>query len=109
MNTDPNFRYHPSTLIIQILLLLFISLEAVDFILEALYVIDGAFEDGAFVGLADVKVLNDVVEKLVRLRQQRSQFFNSVVNVKSSSSFNCKLNETENVKNNKIDETRCKN
>jgi hypothetical protein len=49
-------------------LFLFVPFEAIDFVLQAFYVIDGAFEDGALVGLADVQVLDNVIEKLVGLR-----------------------------------------
>jgi hypothetical protein len=71
-------------------LLLFVPLQSVDFVLEALDVVDGALEDRALVGLSDVEVLDDVVEKLVGLGQQRAQLLYSVVYIEASSSFDCK-------------------
>jgi hypothetical protein len=61
-------RYHPSRPIIRILKLLFIPLETIDFILEALDVVDGALKNRSLVRLSNVKILNDVVEKFVDLR-----------------------------------------
>lgn len=67
-NTNPNFRYHSSSLIIEILMLLLVALEAIDFILETLNIVDRAFEDRSLVGLSYVKILDYVVQKLVILR-----------------------------------------
>lgn len=87
----PNSRYHTSRLGIQILKLLFVPLQSVDFVLEALDVVDGALEDRALVGLSDVEVLDDVVEELVGLRQESSQLLDSVVYIEASSSLDCKF------------------
>jgi hypothetical protein len=61
-NTNPNFRYHPPRLIIKILMLLFVSLETIDFILEAFDVVYGALEDRSLVRLSYVEILNKIVD-----------------------------------------------
>lgn len=53
-NTNLNSRYQPSMMIIQILLFLLISFQSIYFVLKAFYVIDGGFEDGAFIWLTNV-------------------------------------------------------
>lgn len=87
-NTNPNFCYHSSLLVIIILVLQLISLESVNFVLKAFDVVDGAFKDRSFIWLSDVKILDDIVKKLVGFWQQRSQLFYSVVDIETPSSLN---------------------
>lgn len=68
------------------------SPQPINFVFEALYIIDGALENRSFVGLSYMKVQNDVVKELVRLWQQSAQFFDSVIYVEPSTPFDCKLN-----------------
>jgi hypothetical protein len=70
--------------------LLFISLQSVDFVLKALNVVHRALEDRALVRLSNVEILNDVVEKLISFWQKCAQLLDSVVDVKTSSAFDCK-------------------
>jgi len=88
IETHLNAQQKPFVLILCFLVALLVPFQSIDFLLQALDVVNGRLEYGA---LVRSHVAHKFIVGFIVLRQQRAQLFNAIINVESTAPLDWKV------------------